>query len=130
MTQPRLLTLGATGAEQTDPGQLRLRVTLTAGQELQEQSIQIPSNYAFELMAISQISTGNFEAQRKSPTLQLVSNAPLQRDNFAGTAATPVVVFPSQVYPAGSNLTFATIKDLSGATNAIEIVLHGVKHFA
>jgi len=122
-------------APQTPPAQqqyyeethaLTIDLTLSANQELLSQGVFIDSDGDFVLKAIVGTQTGNYAIRFRLPSGRYWPSAYTRNSNLVGTAQFPVPVEPNAVFPAGSQVQF-DIKDLSGASNVIQLVLIGSK---
>lgn len=105
---------------------LTIDVTLTANQELLGQGVFIDSDGDFVLKAIVGTQTGNYQIRFRLPSGRYWPSAYTRNANLVGSAQFPVPVEPNAVFPAGSQVQF-DIKDLSGASNTIQLVLIGSK---
>ncbi len=105
---------------------LTVDLTLSANQELLSQGIFIDSDGDFVLKAIVGTQTGAYAVRFRLPSGRYWPSAYTRNSNLVGTAQFPVPVEPNAVFPAGSQVQF-DIKDLSGASNTIQLVLIGSK---
>ncbi len=111
-----------------EPAEYVIDLSLSAGQELKDQYLQIDGDADFIWLATKGTKTGNYLLQFRLPSGRWLSNAPVRDANEVGTAQFPVPIVPAVVLPASARLNYY-VKDLSGAANAIQIVLVGKKVF-
>lgn len=104
------------------------RQSLSANQQL-DVPLQIENDADFYVYKVVAKQTGTFQGQiydnaSKDPWHSaLVNNA-----NFAGTAALPYLLPKRRRIPAGTVMN-VKIKDTSGSSNTVEVVLEGFKLF-
>lgn len=103
-------------------------VTLSANQELLDQAIVVDSDSDFQWRKIAGSKTGEYELRIRLPNGRYLSNLRIRAANLVGTAQFPVPVWPPVRVPAGGRIG-VDLKDLSGASNSIQIVLMGVRQF-
>jgi hypothetical protein len=105
---------------------LTIDISLAANQELLGQGVFIDSDGDFVLKAIVGTQTGNYQIRFRLPSGRYWPSAYTRNANLVGTAQFPVPVEPNAVFPAGSQVQF-DIRDISGASNTIQLVLIGAK---
>ena len=92
-----------------EPHAIPYDVTLTGNQELLQQGVFIDQDGDFVLKGIVGSQSGS-----------------VKNTNLVGTAQFPVPVEPNVVFPAGSKVAI-DIKDTSGSSNTVQILLIGSK---
>lgn len=103
--------------------------TLTANQNLlDEQAINNDSDFAWRATVVN-FNTGAFSVQFADSDWYNLSSAPVVSANLAADPATPSVVYPEIIIPAGGIIKL-NLTDLSGAGNTIQIIFRGVKRYA
>lgn len=93
-------------------------------------SLQIQQDADFEIVFLvgSRTSALADVAMSDGATGRSFSNAPVNVDNFFGTAQLPFPLVEPYVIARSSSLNF-TFRDTSGVTNTIQLVLRGYKLF-
>ena len=102
--------------------------TLTANQELLDQSIAIDGDSDFWWMALLGCSTGTYELRFKLPSGRYVCSARLPSPFLVGTAQLPGPVVPFVWCPASGRIG-VDVRDTSGAGNTINLGLRGYRNF-
>lgn len=120
------ITPSAQQAPYEEPHAIPYDVTLTGNQELLQQGVFIDSDGDFVLKGLVGSQTGNYSLRFRLPSGRSWPNGYVRNGNLVGTAQFPVPVEPNAVFPAGSKVAL-DIKDLSGASNTIQILLIGSK---
>lgn len=104
-------------------------VTLTPNQFLRDQSVSTTNDADFEVRGIViAYSTGAFNIRFADSQGYYLSNSMVVSANLIGDAASPSVLFPGLLIPAGGRIGI-DIQDTSGNTNVIQILFRGVKRF-
>jgi len=111
-----------------EPFSIVFDVTLSANQEMLQQGVFIDSDGDFVLKGLVGTQTGNYQIRFRLPSGRSWPSGYVRNGNLIGSAQFPVPVEPNAVFPAGSKIAL-DIKDLSGASNTIQIVLVGSKLF-
>lgn len=109
-----------------EPHAIPFDVTLTGNQELLQQGVFIDSDGDFVLKGIVGTQTGNYSLRFRLPSGRYWPNGYVKNGNLVGTAQFPVPVEPNVVFPAGSKVAI-DIKDTSGSSNTVQILLIGSK---
>jgi len=104
-------------------------VSLTAGQELDDQTIAIDSDSDFVWAKTSGTKTGDYELNIRLPDGRRICSAMVRDSIIIGTAQFPVPVVPHVFCPAGGHIGI-DIHDLSGAANTVSICLLGWRRYA
>ncbi len=102
--------------------------TLTAGQELLDQTISMEADSDFYWVALVGESTGAYEIRFKLPSGRYMSSSRLRNSRCVGTAQLPAPVVPFVHVPANGRIG-VDIKDLSGASNSVYLALRGFRRF-
>lgn len=105
-------------------------VTLTANQFLRDQALAIQNDADFAWRAVILATyTGAFTFRFTDSSGYYLSNAQLNYANLLpGGLPLPWPIFPEIIIPAGGRIGI-DIQDLSGSTNAIELVFRGAKRY-
>ena len=104
-------------------------VTLTALQFLRDQTVSTTNDADFAWRAlIVSLNTGAFNVRFADSQGFYLSNGMIASANLIGDAASPWVVFPEVLIPAGGRIGI-DIQDTSNAGNTIEILFRGVKRY-
>jgi hypothetical protein len=100
---------------------------LTANEQGITATVNISNDYDFEVTEIKASSTGLFSVQLQDQFRNtIISSAPINGENFSGTAQLPRVLFkPWKLLRTSTVL--ATFNDRSGADNTIQLSLGGYK---
>ena len=93
-------------------------------------SLQIQQDADFEVVFICGTRTSNLADVQMSDgaTGRSFSNAPVNVDNFFGTAQLPFPLVEPYIFARSTSVNFA-FRDTSGVTNTIQVVLRGYKLF-
>jgi len=102
-------------------------VSLSSGQHLENQSVNIDRDADFTLTGVNGSSTGRYTLNFRTPSGRLISTAEILDTDIIGTANQPTAVGPPMVYRAGSVGPQLNITDVSGGTNAVSIVFSGIR---
>ena len=104
-------------------------VSLTASQELQNQSVSTTNDADFAARGIVIASaTGSFNIKWRDSQGFQYSSGYIASANLLGDAASPFPIWPEMLIPAGGKIEI-DIQDTSAAPNTIEILWRGVKRF-
>lgn len=109
-----------------EPHAIPYDVTLSGSQELLQQGVFIDSDGDFILKGIVGSQSGAYSIRFRLPSGRYWPNGYVKNTNLIGTAQFPVPVEPNVVFPAGSKVAI-DIKDTSGSSNTIQILLIGSK---
>ncbi len=120
------LTQQAQQAAYEEPHAIPFDITLTGNQELLQQGVFIDSDGDFVLKGIVGSQTGAYNLRFRLPSGRSWPNGYVRNTNLVGSAQFPVPVEPNVVFPAGSKVAI-DIKDTSGSSNTIQILLIGSK---
>lgn len=120
------LTQQAQQAAYEEPHAIPYDVTLSGNQELLQQGVFIDSDGDFVLKGIVGSQTGDYSLRFRLPSGRYWPNGYVKNTNLVGSAQFPVPVEPNVVFPAGSKVAL-DIKDTSGSSNTIQILLVGSK---
>jgi hypothetical protein len=102
-------------------------LTLQANAESRDLSQYFAKDSTFLWTGVAGSQTGLFQVQFQLPDGRLLSSAPVRNSNIIGTAQFPVPIWPAVRIGPNGKIGIATIKDLSGAANTIQIVFLGVR---
>ena len=112
-----------------EPGlYLAVNQVLTANPELPNLTLSIDADCEFEWLATVGTQTGTYEVRFRLPNGRYMSNARIANANLVGSAQFPVLLPHPVVIPAAGQLGI-DIKDTSGASNTVQIVLWGSKRY-
>ena len=105
-------------------------VSLTALQQLRDQSVPIHTDSDFVLRAVILTqATGAFSIRFNDSQGYYLSSAFLFSANFlSGTVPYPFPIFPEMLFPAGSRIG-VEINELTGAPNTVQMLLRGAKRY-
>lgn len=103
-------------------------VTLTANQNLPDQSLIIGGDADFIIRAIVGTQTGAYKIRFRDNQGFYLSPGMVNNSNIMGTAQLPVPIWPELQIPRNGKLGIDLL-DTSGAGNTIEIVFKGVKRY-
>jgi hypothetical protein len=104
-------------------------VVLTANQFLRDQSVSTTNDADFCIRGLVIATfTGAFNLRISDSQGFYLSNGVIASANLIGDAASPFVVFPELIIPAGGKIGI-DIQDTSGAGNTIELLFRGVKRY-
>ena len=105
-------------------------VVLTALQELLNQAVSTTNDADFAIRGIViAFSTGSFNIRVSDSQGYYLSNGYIASANLQADAASPNVVFPEILIPAGGRIGI-DIQDTSGGqSNVIQILFRGVKRY-
>jgi hypothetical protein len=109
-----------------EPHAIPYDVTLTGNQEVLQQGVFIDQDGDFVLKGIVGSQSGAYSLRFRLPSGRYWPNGYVKNTNLVGTAQFPVPVEPNVVFPAGSKIAI-DIKDTSGASNTVQILLIGSK---
>lgn len=120
----------ATGeAFHTEPASYAYQVTLTADQDLPDQSQLFDGDSWFYWTEIYGSATSTYKIQFRLPSGRWMSSAKINHANQVGTAQFPVFLDPLvKVRPNGR--IGINIEDTSSAENTVELIFGGYKIFA
>lgn len=104
------------------------QVTLTANQNLPDQSLAIQGDADFIVRAICGTSTGTYTIRLRDAQNRYMSSAQIKNANLVGSRQWPTPMFPELVIPKSGKIGI-DITDTSGSGNTIELVFIGVKRF-
>ena len=105
-------------------------VNLLANQQLRDQSVPVhtDSDFVFRAIILSQ-ATGAFSVRfNDSQGYFLSAGFILSAALLSGTVPYPYPVFPELLFPAGARIG-VEINELSGAPNAVQLILRGAKRY-
>ncbi len=106
-------------------------VTLTALQQLRDQSVPVhtDSDFVFRAVEVNQL-TGAFSIRFNDSQGYYLSSGFINSSAFlSGTVPYPYPIFPELLFPAGSRIGIE-INDLSnGQSNVIQLLLRGAKRY-
>ena len=104
-------------------------VVLTADQELLNQAVSTTNDADFAIRGIVIASaTGSFNVRFSDSQGYYISNGYVASANLQADAASPNVVFPEILIPAGGRIGI-DIQDTSDRGNTIQILFRGVKRY-
>lgn len=104
-------------------------VTLSANQFLRDQSVSTTNDADFEWRgSVIAFNTGIFNVRFADSQGYYLSNGMIVSANILGDAASPFVIFPGILIPAGGRIG-VDIQDTSGDPNTIELLFRGVKRY-
>lgn len=104
-------------------------VTLSGNQFLRDQTVSTTNDADFEWRAlVMAFFTGSFNVRFADSQGYYLSNGVIANANLVGDAASPYVVWPGILIPAGGRIGI-DIQDTSGQSNTIEILFRGVKRY-
>lgn len=104
-------------------------VALTASQSGVGAVLQIQFDSDFEWIWLVSTQTGAYSVQlQDGSTGRMLSNAPINNANFAGTAQLPFPLVEPYLLARSTSLN-ATFNDLSGSNNSVQLTLRGYKLF-
>jgi hypothetical protein len=104
-------------------------VTLTANQELRDQTVSTTNDADFAWRAVvMNLNDGTFNIRFSDSQGYYLSNGYVANANLAADAATPYPIWPEILIPAGGRIGI-DIQDTSGDSNTIQILFRGVKRF-
>jgi hypothetical protein len=104
-------------------------VALTASQFLRDQTVSTTNDADFEWRAlVMALFTGSFNVRFADSQGYYLSNGMIANANLVGDAASPYVVYPGILIPAGGRIGI-DIQDTSADANTIEILFRGVKRY-
>ena len=104
-------------------------VALTSLQQGVGAVLQISFDSDFEWIWVVSTQTGAYSVQlQDGSTGRVLSNAPINNANFAGTAQLPFPLVEPYLLARSTSLN-ATFNDLSGAGNSVQLTLRGYKLF-
>ena len=113
----------------TEPASYAYQVTLTADQDLPDQSQLFDGDSWFYWTEIYGSATSTYSIQFRLPSGRWMSSAKINNANQVGTAQFPVFLDPLvKVRPNGR--IGINIKDTSSAENTVELIFGGYKIFA
>lgn len=104
------------------------QVTLSALQNLPDQSLAIQGDADFIIRAICGTSTGSYTIRLRDAFNRYMSSAQIKNTNLIGSRQWPTPLFPELGIPKSGKIGI-DITDTSGGSNTIEIVFIGVKRF-
>jgi len=102
-------------------------VSLTSGQHLEAQNVNIDRDADFCLTGVNGSSDGEYTLNFRTPSGRLISTAEILNTDIIGTANQPTAIGPPMIYRAGSVGPQLNITDVSGSTNDIVIVFSGIR---
>ena len=104
-------------------------VVLTALQTLRDQAVSTTNDADFAIRGLVMATfTGAFNLRISDSQGFYLSNGFIVSANLIGDAASPFVIFPELIIPAGGKIGI-DIQDTSNAGNTIEILFRGVKRY-
>lgn len=104
-------------------------VVLTANQFLRDQAVSTTNDADFAVRGLVIATyTGAFNLRISDSQGFYLSNGVIASANLIGDAASPFVIFPELLIPAGGKIGI-DIQDTSNAGNTIEILFRGVKRY-
>jgi hypothetical protein len=104
-------------------------VVLTAGQFLRDQTVSTTNDADFCIRGLVIATfTGAFNLRISDSQGFYLSNGMIVSANLIGDAASPFVIFPQLIIPAGGKIGI-DIQDTSGNANTIELLFRGVKRY-
>jgi hypothetical protein len=104
-------------------------VALAGSQELLNQAVSTTNDADFAVRGIVvAFNTGSFNIRVSDSQGYYLSNGYVASANLAADAASPIVVFPELLIPAGGRIG-VDIEDTSAAPNTIQILFRGVKRY-
>ena len=104
-------------------------VTLTANQELRDQTVPIMTDSEFFWCAlIVTAATGTFSVRFLNQAGYYLSNAFILSSNLSTSATDPWPVLPPEGFMPGSQIGI-DILDTSGATNTVQLLFRGFKRY-
>jgi len=95
--------------------------SLTAAQELKDQTASFENDIEVELLGLVGTQTGAYEIELIGPDGRTITNGRIRNANLIGTGQFPAPLPVELVIPARGTIKFH-IKDLSGAGNAIQLI--------
>jgi len=95
--------------------------TLTANQELKDQTVSFENDVEVELLGLVGTQTGDYEIELIGPDGRSITNSRIRNANLVGTGQFPAPFPVELVIPARGTVKFH-IKDLSGASNAVQLI--------
>lgn len=111
---------------QERPFDYSFQVSMADDATLDNQSVSVSTDSAFELRALCCTKTGTFRARLRDGQGRQMSDNLIQDANLFGTRQSPVPVYPPIIIPAGGRIGVDLANDYAG-TNAIELVFIGAK---
>jgi hypothetical protein len=104
-------------------------VVLTALQQNVNGQQQLDADADFEWIELVSSQTGIYSVTlRDTSTGRLLSNNPVNSENFAGTAQLPHVLVEPYIYPRATTI-LGVFNDRSNSGNTVQLVLRGYKLF-
>lgn len=104
-------------------------VVLAGNQFLRDQTVSTTNDADFCMRGlVIATATGAFNLRISDSQGFYLSNGVIASANLIGDAASPFVIFPELIIPAGGKIGI-DIQDTSGSQNTIEILFRGVKRY-
>lgn len=122
------LTAPAQESIYAEAGALVLNVTLTANQELLDNSVFVWADSDFELVSLIGTQTGNYDIKLRLPRGKYLPDQYCKHTALVGANPFPLPIEPTLIYPSGSKISF-DLKDTSAAGNTVQIILKGRRIF-